>query len=204
MNEPDLEKMEQKAYSEFMQDGLTEILLGILLAGATAIFGKPSLTAGFVVFYLLFVPRIYERLKRRYTYPRIGYAKLHIDPPKKTAFGIFSYMLVVAVVMVVALLIIFGDLAYDLWYRWLPTFMGAMLTGAFTYVVGKSGNPHYYGPGFFGLAVGVVFSVYGFESARAGIVVYLLFMGACFIGLGLTRFTYFLHTHPVLEEVCDD
>jgi len=204
MNEVDLKEMEQKAYRESMRDGLTEIFLGIVLAGAAAMYGKPPLVAAFVAFYILFVPRTFERLKRRYTYPRIGYAKLHTDPPKKTAYGIFSYMLVVAVVLVVALLIIFGDITYDLWYRWLPTFMGAMLTGAFIYVADKSGDPHYYGLGVFGLAVGVVLSIYGFESARAGIVVYLLFMGAGFFGLGLTRLTYFLHTHPVLEEVCDD
>jgi uncharacterized membrane protein YjjP (DUF1212 family) len=205
MNEIDLEKMEQKSYREFMQDGLTEIFLGIVLVGMGVLFAiRPFSPAFFACFVIFFFPRIVERLKRRYTYPRIGYAKLHEDPPKKIAFGIFSFMLIVAVVMVVVLFVIFSGISADLWYRWLPTFMGAMLTGAFIYLAGKSGDPRNYGIAAFGLVTGVVLSVYTFESMWTGLIVYLLFMGSLFIGLGLVRFTYFVHTFPVKEEVSDE
>ncbi len=205
MSEVDLNKMEQHAYRESMQDGLTEIFLGILLVGMGILFAVESFTpAIFACFVILVFPRIVERLKRRYTYPRIGYAKLHVDPPKKIISGIFSYMIIVAVVLVVALFIIFGDVSADLWYRWLPTFMGAMLMGAFTYVAGKSGDSRNYGIGIFGLATGVVFSVYTFESMWTSLEMYLLFMGSCFVGLGVVRFVYFLRKYPVLEEVTDE
>jgi hypothetical protein len=207
INQIDLRKIEQKAYRESMQDGLTELFLGILLIGMGFLFVvRSSLSAFFAVFVLLFFPRLVERLKRRYTYPRIGYAKLHADPPKKTALGIFSYMAIVAVVMVAALFVIFSGISADLWYRWTPTFMGAMLTGAFTYVVGKSADRRYYGIAIFGLVAGIILSVYGFESGSmwTGLIVYLLFMGSCFVGLGFVKFVYFLHTCPVREEVINE
>lgn len=203
MNEVDLKEMEQKAYRESMQDGLTEIFLGILLVGIGTLY-TVKVSIVFIFLFMLFAPRILERLKRKYTYPRIGYAKLHGDPPKKTAGGIFSYMLLVIAVMVVALFIIFGDISADLWYRWTPTFMGAMLTGAFIYVAGKSADPRYYGIAVFGLVTGVVLSVYTFESMWTGLIVYLLFMGSCFTGLGLVRFVYFLCEYPVQEEITDE
>lgn len=205
MNEDELEKMEQKTYREFMQDGLTEIFMGILLVGMGVLFIVKSFFPAFFAVFVIFVfPRIVERLKRRYTYPRIGYAKLHEDPPKKIAVGIFSYMLVVAVVMVVVLFVIFSGISADLWYRWTPTFMGAMLTGAFIYLAGKSGDSRNYGIGVFGLVTGVVLSVYTFESMWTGLIVYLIFMGSVFLGLGLVRFGYFVHTFPVKEEVIDE
>lgn len=203
MNEADLKKMEQKAYRESMQDGFTEIFLGILLIGMGALYAV-KVAAVFAVLAFLFFPRILERLKRRYTYPRTGYAKLHEEPPKKTAFGIFSFMAVVFVMMAVALFIIFGDISADLWYRWTPTFMGAMLTGAFTFVAGKSGDSRNYGIAAFGLVVGIVMSVYRFDSMWTGIITYLLFMGSFFIGLGLVRFVYFLSKYPVREEVINE
>jgi uncharacterized membrane protein len=200
MNEINLREMEQKVYRESMQDGLTEILLGILLIGVGTLF-VVKLSAGLAVLFILFAPHILETLKRKYTYPRIGYMRLHTDPPKKTAFGIFSYMLLVAVVMVIALIIIFGGISADLWYRWTPTFMGAMLTGALVYLVGKSADRRYYGVAVFGLVAGVVLSIHTFGSMWTGLIVYLLFMGSCFVGLGVLRFAYFLHEHPVQEEV---
>jgi len=215
MNEVDLKKIEQKAYKESMQDGFTEIFAGILLIGVGFYFVVKVIFAGIlligvgfyfavILFAVLFFPRIVERLKRRYTYPRIGYAKLHEDPPRKTARGIFSYMLLVIVVMVVALFIIFGDISADLWYRWSPTLMGAMLTGGLIYLADKSADPRYYGIAVFGLVAGGVLSVYRFESTWTGITVYLLFMGSCFFGLGLIRFVHFLYEYPVQEEITDE
>jgi uncharacterized membrane protein len=200
MNEVDLKEMERKIYRESMQDGLTEILLGILLVGVGTLF-VVKVSAGFAVLFMLFAPRILENLKRKYTYPRMGYMRLHADPPKKTACSIFFYMLLVVVVMVVALVITFGNISADLWYRWTPTFMGAILTGALVYLVGKSADRRYYGVAVFGLVTGVVLSIYKFKSMWTGLIVYLLFMGSCFVGLGVVRFAYFLHEYPVQEEV---
>jgi len=199
MNEVDLKAIEQKAYKESTQDGLTEIFVGILLIGM-GIFFTMKVSLVFIVLFAVFAPRLLERLKRKYTYPRMGFVKLYEDPPKKTWFGIFSYMLLVIVVMVIALFIIFSGISADLWYRWTPTFLGAMLTGALVYLAGKSGDPRYYGIALFGLVIGIALSIYRFESMWTGITVYLFFMGSCFIGLGSGRFVYFLHRYPLQEE----
>lgn len=199
MNEVDLKAIEQKAYRGSMLDGFTEIFVGILLIGM-GIFFTMKVSLVFIVLFAVFAPRLLERLKRKYTYPRMGFVKLYKDPPKKTWFGIFSYMMLVIVAMIVALFIIFSGISTDLWYRWTPTFMGAMLTGALVYLAGKSGDSRYYGIAFFGLVVGFVLSIYRFESMWTGIIVYFFFMGLWFIGLGSARFIYFLRRHPLQEE----
>ncbi|MBU7033247.1 MAG: hypothetical protein HXS53_12005 [Theionarchaea archaeon] len=199
MNQVDLKTIEQKAYRGSMLDGFTEIFVGILLIGM-GIFFTMKVSLVFIVLFVVFAPRLLEKLKRKYTYPRMGFVKLYEDPPKKTALGIFSYMMLVIVVMIVALYIIFSGISTDLWYRWTPTFMGAMLTGALVYLAGKSGDSRYYGIAFFGFIVGITLSIYRFESMWTGITVYFFFMGLCFIGLGSGRFMYFLHRYPLQEE----
>jgi hypothetical protein len=202
MNAVDLMEIEQKAYRESAQDGFTEIFVGILLIGMGIFFTikVKSLSLVFIVLFAVFAPRLLERLKRKYTYPRIGFVELHLDPPKKTALGILSYILLVIVVMIVVLFIIFSDISVDLVYRWFPTLMGAMLIGGFVYLAGKSGDPRYYGIAVFGLIVGIILSIYQFDFMWTGIIIYLFFMGACFIGLGIGRFMYFLHRYPLQEE----
>ncbi|MBU7013515.1 MAG: hypothetical protein HXS52_12815 [Theionarchaea archaeon] len=203
ISEDNLREMEQKAYRESMQDGLTEIFLGILLIGMGTLFAV-KISAAFAVLFMLFAPRILEKLKRKYTYPRMGYMKLHSDPPGKTARGIFSYMLLVVIVMATVVFIVFGDFSADMLYRLTPTFMGAMLAGALTYLVGKSGDHRYYGIAVFGLVAGIVLSIYRFESMWTGLVVYFFLMGSCFTGLGVVRFSYFLQKYPIQEEVTDE
>ena len=68
-------EIERKAYRDAQQDGLMEILSGL---GMIFIAGMVSgtLSTAFAPLIVLFFKPALEALRRRFTYPRIGYVKL--------------------------------------------------------------------------------------------------------------------------------
>lgn len=101
----DLKEIERKANYAAYQDGLTEISMGLFLffyGGALASDVLP-ISIVFIFFAIFFAKPLFERVKKRYIYPRTGYVKLPKDP-HTTGKGIA----ISAVVMVVALLAAMG------------------------------------------------------------------------------------------------
>jgi len=197
----DLKDIEQRAWKVYMQDGLVEIMIGVVLFFASGAFHTSS-TVVFLVFWPIFGQNIIEAIRKRYTYPRIGYVKLQSDDPKKTAGGIFLYMVAVFAIMVVVLYLLFGSGTWApyLLYQWLPTFVGAIFLGAMTYTKSKSGDARYYAYALVAIAIGVVFSLHRFEPVKMGVTLYLLLLSGIMIVTGLARFAVFLRNHPLPPE----
>jgi len=197
----DLKDIEQRAWKVYMQDGLVEIMIGVVLFFASGAFHTSS-TVVFLVFWPIFGQNIIEAIRKRYTYPRIGYVKLQSDDPKKTAGGIFLYMVAVFAIMVVVLYLLFGSGTWApyLLYQWLPTFVGAILLGAMTYTKSKSGDARYYAYALVAIAIGVAFSLHRFEPVKMGVTLYLLLLSGIMIVTGMARFVAFLRNHPLPPE----
>ncbi|NOQ34218.1 MAG: hypothetical protein GQ567_08530, partial [Methanosarcinales archaeon] len=68
--EINLKELEKKAYRDSQQDGLMEVMMGLILMT----FGGFFYSTVFVFYILLIVfsGKIVEFVRRRYTYPRIG------------------------------------------------------------------------------------------------------------------------------------
>jgi hypothetical protein len=201
--EINLKEIEQKAYRGSFQDGLVEIMLGIVLIGLGATFG--SVLYVFAVLAPIFIfPRFIEVVRKRYTYPRIGYAKLPMDDPKKTAKGIFGYTAVVLALMVICFLL-FGKVRDAAAYKkWSPALMGVLMVGGFLYAHGKSGNIRYIVFAVLAVVSGLLFSIMSFESYD-GLIVNFFVMGGIFIVAGFTLFILFLHKYPkIVKEVSND
>ena len=191
--------MEKQSWRYSMQDGLAEILLGILLIVAGVLLSR-DLPFGFVpLLFIIVIAFLYEKIRKRFTYPRIGRVKLHEDEPKRTAGGIFLYMFIVAVCMAVAMFVIFREITSHLIYRSLPIFFALMLLGAMTYSHGKSGSKRYYVYAAIALVSAPLFSLIDFGSKLAGLGYYLLFIGSLFTVIGLVIFVRFLRKYPPLE-----
>ena len=197
----DLRDIEQRAWRVYMEDGLVEIMIGVVLFLASGAFHTSS-TVVFLVFWPIFGQNIIEAIRKRYTYPRIGYVKLQSDDPKKTARGMFLYMVAVIAIMAVVLYLLFGSGTWApyLLYQWLPTFVGAMLVGAMTYTKSKSGDARYYAYALVAIAIGVAFSLHRFEPVKMGVTLYLLLLSGIMIVTGLARFVVFLRNHPLPLE----
>ncbi len=94
----DLDLLEQQARRRFNVDGLLYVFLGLLLLILGLSFRNPA-TAWIAAFgAFLILPA--SALRKRYTYPRIGYAKFEMQP------GVGRGILLFALVVMVALFIL--------------------------------------------------------------------------------------------------
>lgn len=195
VNKINLKEIERKAYRESMRDGFTEIFIGIILLYASLIFHVSSV---YMALFIIFGPKLLETLKERYTYPRIGYVKPKAEDGGKITRGIFGYMLIVVAVMAVVLGAVYrGSWSSDLFYKWMPTFVGAMLLGAMLYTQGKSGDNKYYVYGILALVAGIAFSLYDFEPVKMGLTAYLQLSGGAILIVGIVTFIQFNRRHPI-------
>jgi len=129
--EIDLQEIEQKTFRDSQQDGLFELVMDIcMIAMSTRLFSR-ILVFILALPVLLFGPML-AAMRKRYTYPRIGYVKLIPDKPKAVLTGILLVTLVVIVAMAVAFLL-FGDVRdFNLWLKWVPFWGGVVLAGMFS------------------------------------------------------------------------
>lgn len=196
----ELKQIEQKSFRFIGQDGLVEIMIGILLIAFGVTFGSgisvfPMLIAVFVF------PRLLEAVRNRCTYPRIGYAKLPVDEPKKTVKGMFGYLAVVLAVMFICFLLLGRVRDVAAYRKWSPLLMGVLLVGGFLYAHSRSGSRRYIVFAVLSVVSGIFFSIMNFESYN-GLIVNFFAMGAVFIVSGFTLFILFLRKYPKqLKEV---
>jgi len=196
----DLKEMERRAYRTMQRDGITEILLGLVLLVTGGTWGSGT-TGIFTVFIILYMRKALEYIKEKVTYPRIGYAKLPEEDSVETGKGILLFMVAVLIVMGIGIALFYGGLTSHLIYQWLPTFFGLMMLGAFTYMRGKTGDPIYLAYIAYSVLTGVAFSLIDFGDWKAGFTLYLVLLGATFILVGAVRMALFMSRYPVMKEV---
>jgi hypothetical protein len=194
----DLDEMERSTWREANSDGIMELLLGVLLFFMAGVWAE-----GFSVlllFFPIFGNRVIEKLKARFTYPRIGYVEIRREDGKSLGWGILGY--VIAAIAVISVMITFaygGDWGgFDV-YRWVPLFIGAMFLGGMIYLHGKSGDPMAYVYAFVALVSGGIFTMYELESSKRGIELYLLSLAGFFMMAGVIRLLTFMRRNPVME-----
>ena len=194
-----LKEIERKAYRDSLQDGLMELVMGVCLAAMSSRALSPAFIGMFVLAPLLF-RRVLMAMRRRFTYPRIGYVKLVDEKPKEVLGGIATVMLIVIAAMAVAF-VIFGDVrSFALWLKWFPAFVGVLLAGMFSSIAAKSGLIRHYAFALASVISGLVFSILRFEPLVTGLFIYFLVMGVLLILCGLVIFIRFLRRHPLPAE----
>ena len=205
MNEKiDLEEIERKMYREVNSDGIMELLLGIILLLVGGTWGKSTISV-FLAFFPIYSSRLIEALKKKYTYPRIGYVEFKQEDAN-IGWGILAYILaVIAVVSLIAAVFYGGNLEKVDAYRWVPLAIGAIFLGGMLYHHGKSGDPATYLYSFVTLVGGGIFTFYGFESRAPGfessvstIQLYLLSLAGFFLIAGVIRMMTFMRRNPVV------
>jgi len=195
-----VKEIQQKIYRDSMRDGVTEMITGALLLCASLMF----VNSGFTVLYLfsmIYLNKGMQRIRERYIHPRTGYVELKREEPKRTVGGIFLFFFAVGLLMYAALYLTEGALpSSDALYRWTPTFIGLMFLGAMIYLREKTGSTGVLAWAAYAIAVGLVFSIYGFTSSKDGVTLYTMLMGVSFLLVGFYKFRSFLTTNPVMQE----
>ena len=193
----DLLKIEKKAYRDSQQDGLMEVMMGLILITFGCFLYSPVFA--FYILLIIFSKKIVESIRRRYTYPRIGFVKFHKENPKDALTGVFLFEFAV-IVIIFTLISIFGDVKdYSRWIKWSPLFFGMILVGPFAHAASRSGSIRYTGYAMLSVVLGLFFSIIEFGSGYTGLILYLVFIGAFLFLGGLVIFTLFLRKYPLPE-----
>jgi hypothetical protein len=193
--EIDLKNIEQKTFRQSQQDGLMELVMGVcMLAISTRLFSRLFIFM-MVLGVFLFGPLL-ALMRRRFTYPRIGYVKLIPDKPKSVIAGLFFVTLAVVALMAVAFFF-FGDIRdFNLWMRWCPFWGGTVIAGMFGSLASKSGAARYYVFAGWSFLSGIVLSLIEFDAVETGVLLYFAVMGGLLAPFGLIQFAMFLRKYP--------
>ena len=192
-----LKEMEQKAYKLMNEDGLMELLMGVILFVVSSTFGGTSSFSSFLALYVIFIRQIVEGFRKKYTYPRVGYLKFPEEDGKKLGIGIFTFMGAVMLVLVVFIYLIYGRFSGELLYKWLPLLIGLIFLGGLQYHYGRSGDKLALVYILIAVGAGLAFSIQDFLEPLRNTQFYALFLSLVFIVAGVLRFRKFTQDHPI-------
>ncbi len=192
MKQPvNLEQVEQDARRVFNQDGLIYLFLGIVLVMLGIGYTVPGLSWLGATAIFLVIP--FEAIRKRITYPRLGYARFTLA--KGTALGILGFAVVAAIVLAVMALGWNGR-----FQRYLPILIGIIFALSL-----------YFGSSMYGtrwrdwgimalmLASGVVVALQFNDWHRATAVQFST-VGLLVFLLGIIDLVRFVRTYPVSDE----
>ncbi len=194
--ESNVRQLQRRVYASTIQDGLTEIFVAIMLFTSAGILADPKLLA-FLGLLLFLLPVAINRLKRRITYPRMGYVELADEPPQRLAWGMFAFTGVVFAAMALLLLIIGRVDEPAAWRKWAPLFAAAAIGGGIHYAAKRSGLARLHVFQVISLTTALVICLAGTGASYAGVQIYCLIMATIVLFAGLFNLVRFLHRCPV-------
>ncbi|MCP4428844.1 MAG: hypothetical protein GY803_30530 [Chloroflexi bacterium] len=188
MSHIDLEKVEQDARRVFNQDGLIYIFMGLLLAMVGWSFSDTRFSGLGGLAALLIFP--IEIVRRKVTYPRVGYAKF--TPPGGLARGIIGF----AVVAVAALIVVAfaGD---GMFQKYMPMAISIVFALSFYFGASMTGLRWYSIVIIALILVGGWTATVLFEDWHWGTAVLFWFIAAILIPMGIVKLICFLRDYPL-------
>ncbi|MCW4013240.1 MAG: hypothetical protein NWF07_09660 [Candidatus Bathyarchaeota archaeon] len=194
-----LQDMEKKAHKLLNEDGMMELLMGVILfVSSTSFTGTASFTP-FLGVYVIFMRTIIEAYRKRITYPRIGYLKLPDEAAKDVGIGILMFIGVIMLALIVFISLIYGQVTGGLLFKWIPALIGLILFGGLYYNYERTGDRVNLVYIIISLLSGIVFSVIEHDNVKAGVVYHLLFLSGIFIVAGVVRLYNFTRRYPVIS-----
>ncbi|MFA9406937.1 MAG: hypothetical protein ACERKX_14090 [Anaerolineales bacterium] len=201
-----------RAYAHWIQDGIFEIGLGILLTGVGTLraiihfAGEKTaayywLSAGLLVFMIgcgWGFSRIGNSLKARITYPRTGYTAF-----KPYSFNYKSILAILALFIIAGILGgMLGILSTQLNQQEIggivPIVMGIVGALAFTYVARRIEVKRFYYLAAFSIGIGLVIGALG-VGVVLGVSFFYLSIGLALIVTGSVALVQFLRSHEPID-----
>jgi hypothetical protein len=199
----DLKEIERRANYAAFQDGLMEILMGLVLiffGGAMA--SKGTLTP-FIVFVIFFANPVLKRVKERYIFPRVGYVKLPQEEQTDTkGIGIAALIFVIFLLssLGISIWIMGVNAGRDFWMRYiLPPFTGFMMAFGPFWLGQTYGLVRGYVFAAIFLILGIVIPLFGFVSGYEAVGLICSIQGIIILITGLIMFTRFLRRYPPVQ-----
>lgn len=211
----DLKEIERRLYRASLQDGLAELFAGIyLIVAGLAMAVNIVFVAALIVFGIPWMKRSTESLKRRYTYPRMGYVsfKESEEPAagKRVVGLVLGLVVLYAAFLIGSFILTTQIMGYEagraIWYTRVPiAIAGIALSGCGIVPAYLYGVKRWYAFGVLALAGG--FLVPLIPALPSGSEGFRVLFGVLFTSLGivagltgLAMFLYFVRANPVLDE----
>ena len=194
----DVKKLERKSFRYLMQDGLGVILMGLVFTGTGASILRPGIVIVISLITIILFSRSVEAFRKRYTYPRIGYAQLlPRDDPKKRGMGNVVFALS-AIALFFICIFLFGDETdpITLYIKWFPTLDAVIFLHGLIYLHSKSGGAGPWVYAVVAIGLGLLFSILEFDGFE-GTIYWLLSLGAFLILSGIIHLVLFLRKYPM-------
>ena len=186
-NSIDLEQVERYARQTINQDGVLYFFMGLLLVTVGVSFLIPYFSWVGILGILFVFPA--EWVRKRVTYPRIGYAKFQTPPGFGRGIGIFA----VGAVIILSIVAFMAP-------RFLPVLIGGVFGLSF-YFGSSMSDVRLRDWVVIGLMLvsGVITAVF-FQDWHVATAVQLTLIGVILMVMGLVDLVRFIHVHPVLED----
>lgn len=187
----DTQNLEKDARGMFSEDGLLYVFCGLLLLLIGAAFAVPALVpfVGFSAFLIYPV----EILRRRLTYPRIGYARFAAPPGAVRGILVFAVLTAVAL----ATLAFAGDGRFQ---RYLPLAFSIVFGLAFYFGMSAHGMH----PGDWSIILVTfltgLFTTWFYTDWHDSAAALFLFVGGVVLVFGLAKLAIFLHKYPPIAQ----
>jgi hypothetical protein len=201
MNENlDLKKLEQATFRVANQDGLTEFWMGLMILA----MGMLLVNRSFVVYVgliIIFHVAVTERIKEKYTYPRIGVVKLQDESELPQGVSWIPFAILIFVALSTSIIsIIYEHEIVNLIAHWAPLIAGVGFIQPATYLVERSGLKRYYGFGLATLVLGALAFLVPFPHPAERMSLFLLASGGILVLAGITSMLRFIRKYPILES----
>lgn len=200
MQDLDLKSIRQRAWSSVNQDGLLELYTGIFFLISAFYFARVPIVAiwGPLVFMFGLIAT-----RRRFTYPRVGYADFNTKDLRRTMM-VSMYFLNLVLFWIIydqseqtreVLLTICANPAAT---------VGTILAGILAFLGRRYNVPRYHIQGLCSLALGFGIALVDVNPLRTGLPIYVCLMGCLLVAWGGWLFVQFLQNNPVLEGTASD
>jgi hypothetical protein len=181
------------------KDGISHIVVGLFLMIMTVLHAAGKMNV--VVFVVVFIPLIISILKKYFTYPRIGYAKIISKASYRgLIIGSIAFLLLLGLVFkfyfqshVIPLLL------EKNFYLGVMILIGMVITALFAYMYSRERNTSflYYGIAVVGLLITIHFGrIHQYDLMQ---IIYVL--GILDFLIGVIQLFKFMKKYPVVKDV---
>lgn len=197
-----MDRVKVKAMQSTTRDGITEILLGsMLLFFGVVFYWAPALGAFGALLPLALAP-LGKHMKRRFVYPRIGYARVAQQPHAWRGIALSAVVFVIFILLALGLfaLVLGFERGYSLWLSHFVPAVAGVLMAIGPWVIARTYHlTRWYAFAALFVVMGISLPLLGIATGYSAVALESAVVGGLSLIYGLGLFLTFLRKVPHSE-----